>query len=80
MKFIIQLTSSVLLIFAFSVHAKSAEKCEFSSHAYQALDATDRANPNLCSDAAIDATLPSCPGYNAKTAAKKKSRASKAHR
>ena len=80
MKLIAQFIVILSLALTFSVTAKSAEKCEFSSHAYQALDATDRVNSNFCSDAAIDATLPSCPGYKSKHQARKRAKSGKGTR
>lgn len=36
------------------------QECKFSSHAHSAFDATDRSYANICVDAVVKSTLPSC--------------------
>ena len=36
------------------------QECQFSSHAHSAFDATDRSYANICGDAVVKSTLPSC--------------------
>ncbi len=36
------------------------QECRYSSHAHSAFDATDRSYSNICGDAVVKSTLPSC--------------------
>ena len=72
MKFFIIVFLALASVLSQASILSDKQECQFSSHAHSAFDATDRSYANICGDAVVKSTLPSC---NTAAVGSKKSKA-----
>ena len=60
MKYFIILCLALASVLSQASILSDKQECQYSSHASSAFDATDRSYSNICRDAVVKSTLPSC--------------------